>query len=145
MYSFVWVIQVIMDVRDEESSPQTVVRVLIAEDHDLVREALRYLIDSYTDLRVIGEAKNGADAVRLAGTLRPDIILLDFHMPVMDGSEAARTIRRHCPDAKIIGMSVHPSAEMLMRQARASAHVEKAEVMTKLYPLVRMVMGSNDS
>jgi DNA-binding NarL/FixJ family response regulator len=120
---------------------ETVTRVLIADDSRLVREALRSLIDSYADLRVIGEAKNGADAVSMAAQLRPDIVLMDFQMPLMDGSEAARTICRDFPNIKIVGMSLHPEAEGLMRPAGALAHVEKSQASTTLYAAVRKALA----
>ena len=125
-----------------ESERHAVAHVLIADDHALVREALRQLIESYPDLRVIGEAKNGADAVKLALELRPHIVLMDFNMPVMDGREAARAISQEISGVKIVGMSVHPEAERLMRQAGACAHVEKAELLTKLYPTVRVALAA---
>lgn len=125
-----------------ESERHAVAHVLIVDDHALVREALRQLIESYPDLRVIGEAKNGADAVTLARELRPHIVLMDFNMPVMDGREAARAISQEISGVKIVGMSVHPEAERLMRQAGACAHVEKAELLTKLYPTVRVALAA---
>jgi DNA-binding NarL/FixJ family response regulator len=125
-----------------ESECQTVVHVLIADDHALVRESVRHLIESYPDLRVIGEARNGADAVKLARQLRPQIVLMDFNMPIMDGTEAARTIAQEILGVKIVGMSVHPEAERLMRQAGAYAHVEKSELLTRLYPTVRMAVAA---
>jgi DNA-binding NarL/FixJ family response regulator len=133
-----------MDLRDSESEPQTVTRVLIAEDHPLVREALRVLIASYADLQVVGVANNGADAVKLARELRPHVVLMDFNMPIMDGTEATRAICQEILGAKIVGMSVHPEAERLMRQAGACAHVEKSDLMTKLYPTLRIVLAASN-
>ena len=78
--------------------------MLIADDHALVRESVRHLIESYPDLRIIGEARNGADAVKLARQLRPQIVLMDFNMPIMDGTEAVRTIAQEIPGVKIVGM-----------------------------------------
>ena len=112
-----------------ESESQAVAHVLIADDHPLMREALRVLIASYADLRVVGVANNGADAVKLARELRPHVVLMDFNMPIMDGTEATRAICQETLGAKIVGMSVHPEAERLMRQAGACAHVEKSDLM----------------
>ena len=66
---------------------------------------------------------------------------MDFNMPIMDGTEAARTISQELPGIKIVGMSVHPEAERLMRKAGACAHVEKSELFTTLYPTVRVALA----
>jgi DNA-binding NarL/FixJ family response regulator len=92
-------------------------RILIADDHDMVRQAIRQFVETFQGLQVVGEAKNGASAVELAHQLRPHIVLMDFHMPVMDGHEATRTIRRELPEVKVIGLSVHPDTEPRMREA----------------------------
>lgn len=61
-------------------------RILIADDHDMVRQAIRKFVETFQGLQVVGEARNGASAVELAHQLRPHIVLMDFHMPVMDGA-----------------------------------------------------------
>lgn len=109
-------------------------RILIADDHDMVRQAIRQFVETYEGLQVVGEARNGASAVELAHQLRPHIILMDFHMPVMDGHEATRTIRRELPEVKVIGLSVHPDTEPRMREAGACAHLQKSELLTQFYP-----------
>jgi DNA-binding NarL/FixJ family response regulator len=111
-------------------------RILIVDDHDLVRQAIRQLVETCRDFQVIGEARNGLNAVELARRLHPHIVLMDFHMPVMDGGEATKTIRRELPDVNVIGLSVHPHTEALMRDAGACAHVQKSDLMTDLYPAI---------
>jgi DNA-binding NarL/FixJ family response regulator len=117
-------------------------RIVIADDHSMVRHAIRQFVETYRGLKVIGEAGNGARAVDLARELRPHIVLMDVHMPVMDGSEAASAICRELPDVKVIGISVDPDMESLMREAGACACVQKADLTTELYPAVCTAMSS---
>ena len=116
--------------------------VVIADDHSMVRHAIRQFVETYRDLKVIGEACNGARAVELARELRPHIVLMDVHMPVMDGGEAAKAIRRDLPDVKIIGISVDRDMEPRMREAGACACVQKPNLATELYPAIRGAMAS---
>ena len=116
-------------------------RIVIADDHSMVRHAIRQFVEMYRGLKVIGEAGDGAQAVELARELRPHIILMDVHMPVMDGSEAAKAIRRDLPGVKVIGISVDPDMEPLMREAGACACVQKPDLATELYPAVCMAMA----
>lgn len=81
---------------------QDVTKILFADDHQIVREGLARLIDREKDLKIVAEADNGLDAVRLAKELKPDLIVLDLKMPVMDGSTAAKEILRENADAKIL-------------------------------------------
>jgi two-component system response regulator DegU len=120
----------------QEPKRQAATRILIADDHDAVRQAIRDFVESRRDFDVIGEARDGARAVELARRLHPHIVLMDFHMPVMNGSEATKVIRQELPDVSVIGLSVHPHTEALMRDAGACAHVQKEELMTELYPAI---------
>ena len=81
---------------------QVVTKILFADDHQIVREGLARLIDRERDLKIVAEADNGLDAVRLAKELKPDLVVLDLKMPVMDGSTAAKEILRENADAKIL-------------------------------------------
>jgi DNA-binding NarL/FixJ family response regulator len=107
----------------------------------MVRQAIRQFVHTYRGLKVIGEACNGARAVELVHKLRPHIVLMDAHMPVMDGSEAAKVIRRDLPDVRVIGISVDPYTEPLMREAGACACVQKPHLATELYPAVCSAMA----
>jgi two-component system, NarL family, response regulator LiaR len=81
------------------------IRILIVDDHSVVRQGLRMFLSRDEELEIIGEAENGAQAVSLATELRPDVILMDMLMPVMDGIEATGTIRKTMPDTEVIALT----------------------------------------
>ena len=83
------------------------VTVLLADDHTIVREGIRKLLELDSDLGVIGEAKDGREAVALANKLRPDVVLMDIAMPRLNGLEATRQILKELPDAKVLILSAH--------------------------------------
>ena len=85
----------------------TPITVLLAEDHQIVREGLRALLQLEKDIHVVGEADNGRDAVRLAASLRPDVVVMDIAMPLLNGLEAARQILHAAPKTKILILSAH--------------------------------------
>ena len=78
------------------------VRILLADDHSVVRQGLRLFLKYDPDLEVVGEAADGAEALRLARELRPDVVLMDLLMPVMDGIAATATIRRELPETEVL-------------------------------------------
>ena len=88
---------------DRSSSPR--VRILIADDHDIVRKGLRLVLQQEPDFEVVGEARDGVEALARARALSPDVVLLDLKMPNMDGEAAARELRRHCPGAHVLILS----------------------------------------
>ena len=81
------------------------IRILIADDHSVVRQGLRMFLDLDPELEVVGEAENGARAVELAHELKPDVVLMDLLMPVMDGLTAISTIRTELPDVEVIALT----------------------------------------
>ncbi len=97
------------------------IRVLIADDHPLVREGLRGLISAESDMELVGEAANGAEAVEKAAALDPDIILLDLLMPVKSGLEAIIEITQHDPDAKILVVTSFAEDEQIFPAIKAGA------------------------
>lgn len=106
------------------------ISVLIADDHTLVAEGLRHLVGSQPEMLVVGLAENGRDAVRAAMEARPDIVLMDHAMPILNGTEAARLIRERCADTRVIMLSMYSDAVHVYRalQAGATGYIIKRSV-----------------
>lgn len=102
-------------------APATI-RVLIADDHAVVREGIRHVLASDIGFDVVGEATDGVQAVALAGALQPDVVVLDLSMPELSGLEAAEQIRARVPDACILVLSIHDHEEYVLQSVRAGAH-----------------------
>ena len=83
------------------------ITVFLADDHTIVRQGLAKLLEGEPDLQVIGEAENGREAVAKVEKLKPDIVLMDIAMPMLNGIEATRQIRKICPQSKVIILSMH--------------------------------------
>ena len=83
------------------------ITVLLAEDHQIVREGFRALLEHESDIKVVGEAENGREAVRLTGKLRPAVVVMDIAMPLLNGLEATRQIRKDFPATKVLVLSAH--------------------------------------
>ncbi len=117
------------------------IRVLIADDHTIVRAGIRLLLDVEPDIEVVGEAVNGLEAVTLAEKFCPDVILMDIAMPVMDGMEATRQIKAHCPQTNVLVLTMHRSDDYLfeMLKADASGYVIKGAETEELIHAVRVV------
>ena len=117
-------------------------RVLIADDHVLMKQSLRSLIDLLPDCVVVAEASNGEEAVLLAGQIEPDIILMDVRMPKMDGIEAARQILVSQPGVKLLGLSAHEDRRYAatMIGLGASGYLVKDHLSTELYLAIKTVL-----
>ena len=98
-----------------------VIRVLICDDHAVVRQGLATFLDLQDDIEIAGEAADGADAVAKAASLQPDVVLMDLVMPQLDGVEAIRRIRAADPDAKIIVLTSYADDEKIFSAIRAGA------------------------
>jgi len=113
-------------------------RVLLADDHAVVRSALGSLLEGQPDMVVVGEAGDGVEAVELARALRPDVVLMDVGMPQMDGIEATRRLKAELPGIRVIGLSMYGGEkEGLMRQAGAEAYVPKGGPPAALLAAIR--------
>jgi DNA-binding NarL/FixJ family response regulator len=96
-------------------------RIVIAEDHRILREGLRSLLSSNPDLEVVGEADNGRDAIRCVDELRPDLILMDLSMPKMNGLDAIAEVKNRRPDIKLLVLTVHKAEEYVFESLKAGA------------------------
>ncbi len=116
------------------------IRVILADDHHLIRQGLAGLLRAEADIDVIGEAENGAQAITMTRSLQPDIVVMDVSMPVMNGIDATTEIHRDMPAVKVIGLSMHEDGELssAMRQAGAIAYVTKGGSSESLVEAIRM-------
>jgi len=110
-----------------QEEPRRTIRVLLADDHKLVRHAIVLLLDRQPGIEVIGEAGDGTEAVRMARELDPDVILMDVSMPGMSGTEATRCIKAELPHIRVIGLSMHDmdGVRERMMSAGADAYLTK--------------------
>ena len=99
------------------------VKVLIVDDARQVREELETVLTLTTGIEVVGQAANGLEAVQLTKTLHPDVVLLDLEMPVLDGYEAARKIRTHCPCVYLVALTVHGYEEARYKALQAGVDI----------------------
>ena len=109
-------------------------RIMLVDDHAVVRSGIESLIVNLTEMEVVGQAENGEIAVALAARLRPDVIIMDVSMPKMGGVEATRKIRAQNPDIKIVALSAHKEPEYSadMIEAGASGYVCKYSLFDDL-------------
>jgi PAS domain S-box-containing protein len=104
---------------DPATREQNRLRILIADDHEIVREGLASLLSEQKDMEVVAQAGNGREAVHLAGELRPDVVVMDASMPLMNGDEATRQIKAYLPQTRVVVLSMFEQEEMVQRMYRA--------------------------
>jgi signal transduction histidine kinase/ligand-binding sensor protein/ActR/RegA family two-component response regulator len=121
------------------------IRILLADDHQMMREALAKLLKDCKGMTVVGQANDGLEAVRLAALLKPHVILMDLTMPVLDGFEATAQITKNNPDIRIIGLSVHNDVHtrQKMLHVGASAYLTKTGSPVTLVETIRNVYSGN--
>ncbi len=115
------------------------IKIILADDHNVLREGLKSLLNRQQDFEVIGEADNGRDAVRLAKKLEPDIVVLDIGMPNMNGIQATQHIVAEVPDTKVLALSMHSDHQFVVKmlQAGASGYMLKDCAYEELISAVR--------
>lgn len=116
-------------------------RVLLADDHAFIREGLKALIALQDDIEVVGEAEDGAEAIRLSGACRPDIVIMDVSMPVINGAEATKRILEADSSVKVLALSMHEDRAYLhgLLEAGASGYVLKRSAPQELIRALRSV------
>ena len=118
-----------------------VIGVLAVDDHPLIREGIAALVSKETDMRLVGEAANGREAVEQFRLLNPDVVLMDLQMPEMDGIDALIAIREKCPSAKVVVLTTYAGDALAQRAliAGAQAYVLKGSVRKELIDTIRAV------
>ncbi|MCX5918627.1 MAG: response regulator transcription factor [Deltaproteobacteria bacterium] len=116
-------------------------RIVIAEDHTILREGLRALLSSDPDLEIVGEAEDGQEAIRCVEKLKPGLVLMDLSMPRMNGMDAIREIKKRSPDTRILVLTVHKTDEYIVAtlQAGANGYVLKDSTHTELKIAIKNV------
>jgi DNA-binding NarL/FixJ family response regulator len=119
------------------------IRVILADDHRIVREGLRSLLEKEKDIEVVGEAENGQTAVRLARRLNPDVVVMDISMPDLNGMEAAQRICAEAGRTKVIGLSMHSDRRFVTRMLKAGAagYLLKDSAFETLAEAIRTVIA----
>ena len=119
------------------------IRVLLVDDHALMREGVKMLLDKQPDILVVGEASEGVEALRKAGALEPDIVVMDLSMPAMDGARATEKLRELAPNVAVIALTRHLDQGYLHHAMRAGArgYVVKKAAADELLTAIRTVAG----
>lgn len=118
-------------------------RVLVVDDHAFIRRGVNSILQEFPEWELVGEAENGQEAVRLADELRPEVIIMDVSMPVLNGIEATKIISRAHPEIKIVLLTLHDSAELLRSGFKAGArgYLLKSDAEQDLLKALRVVIG----
>src|SRR5580704_703704 len=118
-------------------------RVLIVDDHAFIRRGVQTILHAFPEWEFCGEADNGKDAIRLAEELKPEVIIMDLSMPVLNGIEATRAIRRAQPSVKVVLLTLHESAELVRNAFRAGArgYLLKTDAEQELVKALTVVVG----
>ena len=121
------------------------IQVLLAEDHTIVRQGLRSILDGREGIQVVGEAKDGREAVEKAQQLQPDIVLMDLSMPLLSGLEATRQIKSQCPQIEVLVLTMHADEEYVFQilQAGASGYLLKQSAVGELVTAIQVVHEGN--
>jgi len=119
------------------------VRILVADNHGILRQGIQVLIEKHSDMEVVGQADNGLEAVEMTRQLQPDIVLMDVTMPVLNGIEATCQIKSELPEVKVLALSVHAKREFVLDMVRAgvSGYMLKECVLDDLIQAINTVVA----
>lgn len=118
-------------------------KVLLVDDHALLREGLAELLGRHGDIKVVGQGSNGRDAVRLARSLHPDVAVLDIMMPDLNGIDATKELARHAPEVKVLIVSMHDGAQHVFQALAAGArgYMLKQSASTEIVEALRAIQA----
>lgn len=119
------------------------IKILLADDHEIVRYGLRCVIEEQPDMEVVGDAVNGRTAINLTHQLKPDVVIMDISMPDMNGIEATRRIRKEIPDTKVIVLSMHHKRQFVidMLKSGVSGYILKTKVHDDLIRAIKAAVA----
>ncbi len=117
------------------------ITIILADDHTIVRQGLRALLEAERDMKVVGEAENGRQAVQLTRKLQPDVVVMDIAMPLLNGIQAARQIRKYNTSTKVLILSMYQDDEYVYQavQAGAAGYLVKQTAANELLTAIREV------
>ncbi len=121
------------------------IRLMLVDDHDVLRAGLRSLLEGYPDMNVVAEAGDGVQAVEQIANVCPDVVVMDISMPQMDGLEATRRLRSQCPQSQVLALTVHEDKQYFfeMLAAGAAGYVTKRAAADELVSAIRAVAAGN--
>jgi two-component system response regulator NreC len=121
------------------------IKIFVADDHRILREGLRSMIEKMSEVQVVGEAGNGREAVRLVTERKPDVVIMDVNMPDLNGIEATRLLLKELPAVKVIGLSMYSDKRFVagMLRAGASGYLLKAGAFEELATAIQTVMAGD--
>jgi DNA-binding NarL/FixJ family response regulator len=120
-------------------------RILIADDHDIIRAGVRHILETEDDWEVVGEASNGQEAIRLSEQLKPDAVVMDITMPVMNGLVATRELLKNEPNSKVLILTVHEGTDAWQSAQHSGAKglITKSQATHELTPALKAIIAGS--